>query len=439
MARRSLQFWTMVGAVMTALKLKDAYDDYQELPTEDGQHRTGPIALRTPTDEEAPPLRDDLELDTSIPAIARPKRKRHADCCVCCGLRCGIFWKAFGIVALLFIVWQTIRLIFWASKPVPSGLEHVPEFNTSLQCSDAPHLFNPNQSTYSIPFKLSTASLSIKLLGEAYGTVVITNGAEDATDAQMDLVLRTDDDSLLQFVSFRRPTQEQVDNGSASSEVTLRTPLLEDKSCMRFDIVLHIPPPLKELYLETYSASQIKFSPVTEFTLEKLTLNLYTPSDQNLVLPSATARAKNLAISMTQGYIVGDVTIVDSAVIETNRGNASSNVHIIPASGTSPAVLTTVTGNGRSDFFYMSNPSSDTHRSITSTHKTEGTGDLYLKYEQSAFSGKAEIKAASSTVYGLHTTDFHKHYSSGWVGDEHGRDRLSVHATRQAGWVGLYF
>ena len=31
-------------------------------------------------------------------------------------LRCGLFWKAFGIVTLLFLGWQAIKLAIWAVK-----------------------------------------------------------------------------------------------------------------------------------------------------------------------------------------------------------------------------------------------------------------------------------------------------------------------------------
>ena len=31
-------------------------------------------------------------------------------------LSCGLFWKAFGIVCLLFLGWQAIKLAIWATK-----------------------------------------------------------------------------------------------------------------------------------------------------------------------------------------------------------------------------------------------------------------------------------------------------------------------------------
>lgn len=59
----------------------------RRIPTEeDGLPEVGPIALHSPVGGEAPPLPDRLFLDTEIPTVIRPKRKR-ADCCVCCGLR----------------------------------------------------------------------------------------------------------------------------------------------------------------------------------------------------------------------------------------------------------------------------------------------------------------------------------------------------------------
>ena len=102
---RNITFWGMVGVVMTALKLKDRYDECEfsitpfaraalsfhwldrELPTDEHGLGHGPVALHSPLDEEAGRnLPDTLSIDTTIPS-ARPKRKRMADCCVCCGLK----------------------------------------------------------------------------------------------------------------------------------------------------------------------------------------------------------------------------------------------------------------------------------------------------------------------------------------------------------------
>lgn len=59
----------------------------QQLPQNEDVRRAGPISLYSPVDDELHNQGQGLELDTTLPGGDQPKRKRHADCCVCCGLR----------------------------------------------------------------------------------------------------------------------------------------------------------------------------------------------------------------------------------------------------------------------------------------------------------------------------------------------------------------
>ncbi|KAI0089297.1 hypothetical protein BDY19DRAFT_993509 [Irpex rosettiformis] len=454
---RGFNFWATVGAVMTALKLKDAYDDYQELPqNEHGQRQTGPISLHSPIDEESHGQGGNLELDTTLPTAGRPKRKCHADCCVCCGLRCGIFWKAFGAVLALFFIWQALRFIFWSGKPASTGLENMPEFSTSLTCKDASYTFNPDTKTYSVPFNLSNASHHVYLNGDAFGTLIVTEGADDATDIKYDFILKSNDESLLSRVSFKYPTQEQVDSGTEASKVTLETPVTTptaDKSsqCMRFDIVLYVPPQLKNLTISSSSLTHLKFASRTgsRVNLDDLDVSMHSSHGQNLVLPTTSVRATNLRLRVSKGYLVGDVSILNSTTIDTTCGDAIANLHVYPSLSQDEAKFTTRTGDGRANFFFMHPTPShsdgddehdhdDDHRQITSKHTASGTGDLYLKYEKSGFSGRVSLKAGSSTTKNMHAFDFHKSFTRGWVRDEDGKDRLNIKAGRNT-WVGLYF
>lgn len=99
--KKNITFWGSVGGVMTALKLKQNWDDCgfkfkfeanvfsllnassdRAVPSEeDGM---GPVALRSPL-LEGEDLPEGMTLDTEIP-MPRPQRKRK-DCCVCCGMR----------------------------------------------------------------------------------------------------------------------------------------------------------------------------------------------------------------------------------------------------------------------------------------------------------------------------------------------------------------
>ena len=59
----------------------------QQLPQNEDARRAGPISLHSPVDDELHSQEQGLELDTTLPGGGQPRRKRHADCCVCCGLR----------------------------------------------------------------------------------------------------------------------------------------------------------------------------------------------------------------------------------------------------------------------------------------------------------------------------------------------------------------
>lgn len=59
----------------------------QQLPQNEDARRAGPISLHSPVDDELHNQGQGLELDTTLPGGSQPRRKRHADCCVCCGLR----------------------------------------------------------------------------------------------------------------------------------------------------------------------------------------------------------------------------------------------------------------------------------------------------------------------------------------------------------------
>lgn len=337
----------------------------------------------------------------------------------------------------------------------------MPKFNTSLECKNAVYTFNPDTTTYSVPYNISRASHTVQLQGDAFGTFIITEGAQDATAIKYDLVLRSNDETLLSDVSFKYPTQEQVDDGRASSQATLDTPVsisgAVGSSCARFDVVLYVPPQLKELTIFSSSLVHLKFASRTRsgITLDKLEISVDSPH-QNLIVPTTSIRANDLRLLVRKGYLVGDVSIVDSTTLETRYGDAVANVHVYPSSeeGLDDAKLTTNTGDGRADFFFMpptppasSSPPSgngedddtdEPHRQIASKHTASGVGDLYLKYERSGFSGRVSLKAGSATTRNMHAIDYHKSFTRGWVREEDGKDRLNIKAGRNT-WVGLYF
>ncbi|OCH89004.1 hypothetical protein OBBRIDRAFT_757143 [Obba rivulosa] len=434
-AKKSLTFWGMVGAVMTALKLKDRWDDYRAVPSEEDGH--GPVALRTATDDEGLEAAMHEVLDTEIPS-ARPRRKK-ADCCVCCGLRCGIFWKAFGIVCLIFIVWQGIKFAFWLMTPTPTGLEGMPEFSTSLNCQNAPFIYNSTTTTYMVPLGSATLDHSADFRGKAVGTIIVAQGAPDATELKYEMTLRTDDQSLFSNVVVDYPSVEDVSSGM-ESRFLLSTSNWVSSACMRYDLTLYIPPNIKEMHLQTHSVSQVKFDTDSNFDLEKLSVIMFSNNENNMLLPHTGVHAGDLRLEMFGGWMVGDVAIVDKTALVTQQGGAAMNarVHPVPSSTEPPAAadLETTTGNGRSDVFYENHPGHP-HRTISSVHRSSLNGDLYLTYKNADFNGLIDLTAPSWSARGMQGSANKVTGELPWAGNKDGGD--SIVAFSPKGWIGLYF
>ncbi|KAH9944708.1 hypothetical protein B0H21DRAFT_746131 [Amylocystis lapponica] len=420
-ASRGFGFWGTVAAVMAALKMKDRWDEYRAVPSE--EDGLGPVALRSPmpvrVNGEEMGVSGDGFLDTEIPG-AKPRRQR-ADCCMCCGMRCGLFWKAFGIVCLMVFVWQIIKVVLWAVKPSPTGLEGMPEFSTSLGCANAQYLYNSTQTTVLVPISAEQLEHELSIAGGAVGTVTIVQGDPGLTEVKYELTIRTDEQSLLNDVVLAYPTLDDMEDDTSSSRLLLTTPAVPIRSghCMRYDVTLYLPPNLRKMNLQARSAAQIKF-------------------DRDMVLPHSGVHADTLMLEMTRGWLVGNVPIVSKTTLTTQRGDAVLNVHVHPtSSGAEPpllAELQTTTGAGRSDVFYE-NDKGHPHRRITSAHRSSRNGDVYLYYAQAEFSGLVDLSAKSYSAKNLQG-GIRPGGPLPWVGDKEGEDRVVVNS---GGWVGMYF
>ena len=316
----------------------------------------------------------------------------------------------------------------------------MPAYSTSLGCASAKYIYNPDQTIYSIPLG-AKADHSVDIRGGAYGTLLLAQGASDAQDIQLEMTLRTDDQALLNSVSMQYPTLEDVQDGIAPSRLRLNTPAV-GPSCMRYDLVLRIPPSLKDLAITASSLTQLQFDKDAQATLDSLNINLKSKEDsgKNMLLPHAGFHAKTLTLETARGWLVGEVAIVDQTSLSTARGDAVLNVHVHPApSGDDvppPAALDTKTGNGRADVFYESSKGAP-HRKIVSTHQSTRTGDLYLTYKNAEFNGRVDVTAKSYTATGVTGMFNHTSTDLPWVGDKDGGDSLTAQSTQ--GWVGLYF
>lgn len=330
----------------------------------------------------------------------------------------------------------------FTEQPAQTGLENMPEFGTSLGCDSAPYIFNPDQTIHSIPFDASAAHHVMELHGGAVGTLIIADGASNATDIQVELTVRTNDKSLLELVTFKYPTRDEVDEGLADSRARLFTPAPGKTSCMRYDIVVRVPAGLKSLDIQALSVTQIQLAPEVDISLDRLSILMSSASNNQMLLPKTSIRAKELEFKISNGWLVGEVAVVEKSSIRTKGGDAVSNLRVLPIADVSDAnsgaaLFEANTGTGRSDFFYLSDVSD--HRVIQSTHYS-GKGDLYLHYEEAEFNGKIQLQSKSWSINGLppqRSSTNNDGTVTTWAGDGNGEDMLEAHSA--GGWIGVYF
>jgi len=432
---------------MAALKLKERWDEYKQVSTDE----EGRVAL------SSPPLYRDHDndgeegvglLDTEI-TVTRPTRPKR-NCCVCCGLNCGLFWKAFGIVVGLFILWYGIKLVWWAVTPSPTGLESMPTYGTSLGCVNAPHIYDPEKSNFRIPVGSSKADHGMDIKGGAVGTIVIAEGPADSTAIEYKVTIRSDDKSLLDKVAL---TYGDEDDGRVDSRLLISTPRADptSSSCLRYDVTMYVPSNLKRLHVAAHTVTHVQFDPESHIELDEFFVTLYKSSPDNMILPHKNVHSKEMTLEVFRGWIVGDAAIVDSTVINTQRGDGTMNVHVHPTSAInqeSPesASLRTTSGAGRTDVFYV-NHGVDVHRPIRSVHMSSMNADMYLTYKNSHYNGLIDLEAQSYTATGVQRLTPARPASPGegsggetswthYVGEKTGNDTILV---KSRGWAGLYF
>ncbi|EGN99772.1 hypothetical protein SERLA73DRAFT_179973 [Serpula lacrymans var. lacrymans S7.3] len=431
-----LGFFTMVAAVTAGLKLKERWDDYRAIPGDEGR-----LALHSPVDPAYMDEEDNIGLNnsatsngflsTEIPQVTAPKRKRSKKWCICCGLDCGLFWKAFGIVLLITIVWNGLKFGKWLVTPSPTGLEGLPAYGASLGCPSASHIYMGSKTNFTVPVGTESEH-SLEISGIASGTLVVAEGASDATEIVYELILRRDDSDSFDDTSVGS-TQE--------GQFVLQTPV-SGSFCMRYDMTVYIPRNLKKLQLASRSTTQLKFATEGNVVLDDMSVTLYASNDNlNLLLPNTNIQATRMSLEVWRGWVVGDISIVNSTTIQTRNGDGVTNVHVHPDPQSSDvAYLETISGAGRTDVFYESDPSR-LHRVISSTHTCERKGDMYLTYKEAEFNGQIDLKSQSFTGHGVQgmisAAPGRPNSELPWVGNKDGGDSLKIRSPQ--GWVGLYF
>lgn len=258
---------------------------------------------------------------------------------------CGLFWKAIGIVLLIFAVWNGFKLARWAltvryalsttqtvlitsSQPSPTGLEGVPQFGDRLGCASAPHVLGGSKSSYIIPAANANSSHTLTIRGSGVGTFVIAEAAADATDITLEMTMRTDNKALLENIKVTMP---EHDFKGPITHAEIATPLFIQKACIRFDATLFVPPTVKTLGLTIYQDTHVQFHPDAQLTLDKFSVKLYSNENVTMVQTNAGIQATDMDINISRGYILGDLTVVNATRVSTWTGDAVTNVRVRPS------------------------------------------------------------------------------------------------------------
>jgi hypothetical protein len=283
----------------------------------------------------------------------------------------------------------------------------------------------------------------VDIRGGAVGTFIVAQGAADSTEVKYEMTVRTDNKTLLDDISMHYPIHTANDPVDGS-RFQLSTPFLDpsSSSCVRYDIMMYVPPNLKLLSVASHTTTHIYFDPKSHIAIDQLHVILYDSNSNNMILPHANFRASHLALEISRGWIVGDASIGSLTKITTQRGDGVANVRVLPSpdQGTPPvrANLETVTGAGRTDIIYVSDK--DHHRRpISSTHMSSLNGEIYLVYSDAGYNGYIDLRAKSYTAHNMQSARASKGDAperAHWVGNSSGGDIMLVESRA---WVGLYF
>ncbi|KAG6868916.1 hypothetical protein C0993_007690 [Termitomyces sp. T159_Od127] len=447
--RRGLSFLT--SGLMAALKFKRQNEQYNLLLTDEGGR---PALSSKALDPTASLLdREGNEACLSGPEILEQER---SGCCESCGpksvshpvhseiaslqgLSGSIFWNILRVVAAGVIIWYSVKLIVWAVSDMPSSLEHMPAFSSSLGCLTAPHVYNDTKVVMTAQVGPENDH-SFDFRGSAVGTLLLAQGASDLRDVKYEMTLRASDEMLLKNINIVYPDFNE-DGSISRSRLMISAPSAGIKTdCMRFDIVMYIPSTLQKLNVVSHSTTHVQFAPDADIKLEYFYVTLFAMDENNLILPSQTIRSDYMSLELIRGWIVGDVAILNDTSITTQRGDGITNVRAHPTAPSDheypiPATFSTTTGAGRTDIFYIG--SKAFKRRIDSTHLSSRNAEMYLTYKKADFSGRAMLDSKSYTATGLHRLE----NISGdqtwthWAGNQYGTDEIFV---RSRGWSGLY-
>ena len=260
-----------------------------------------------------------------------------------------------------------------------------------------------------------------------------------------EMTLRAADPALLQDVHIHYP-----DNAAGNPRFMIITPMFNSSSsdCMRFDITVHVPPRLKKLSIASHAAiMHLQFDEKSDVVLDNLHVTMFSMNKNNMITANTHVRGKTMNLEVFRGWIVGDVTVLDTTTITTQRGDGIINLrahpvdHVDPESQ-SPASFRTITGAGRTDVSYITPKTFQ--RPTHNVHMSSRNADVHLKYNEAKFNGRIKMESTQYSATGLEafskpangTESATASQWTHWRGDKDGGDEIIV---KSRGWTGLYF
>ncbi|KAL1755683.1 hypothetical protein FB107DRAFT_290629 [Schizophyllum commune] len=427
---QSLNIFAALKALLETLGLKKR-DAYSQLPSyeEEDRGRANIYHDETEDSPSAPLLNDGLSLD-------KPRQGRRGRSSPC---------KAVIFVLLACAAYALVRVVRWGFSPAYITIDDLESIEEALGCPDAPYLYNSSELVRYAVSLGSDADHALDVHGDAVGTIILDVGDANATEVVYEFTLRTNNAQLLDLVSIRQPQPELGDH-----RMLFSTPRLGDgnSSCIRFDMVVRIPPNLKKLHVASHSTTHVRFAPGAEIHLETLFVTLFGMDSRNRVLPNRALQADAISLEVYGGGILGSIAVVEKASLKTQRGDGLMHVtvHPIQRDG-SPVAFSTTTGGGRTNIAWIGNEAVE-HRPIRGTHISSRGGDVHLDYHDTGFEGLVQMDCTTYSANALQAIEEPRveegqgeggmpsdprwtHYA----GDREGEDRLYIESN---GRIELY-
>ncbi|KAL1736062.1 hypothetical protein EV714DRAFT_279446 [Schizophyllum commune] len=358
-------------------------------------------------------------------------------------------WRSSPCKVVIFVLlacaaYALVRVTRWEFLPNHINIDDLESFGEALGCLDAPYLYNSSELVrYAVPLG-SDADHALDVHGDAVGTIILDVGDADATEVMYESSLRTNNAQLLDLASIHQPQLEVGDN-----RMLFSTPRLGDgnSSCIRFDMIVRIPPTLKKLHVASHSTTHVRFAPGAEIRLETLFVTLFDLDPRTRISPDLALQADATSLEVYGGGISGSIAVVERASLKTQRGDGLMDVTVHPVQRDGgPVSFSTTTGGGRTNIAWIENEAVE-RRPIRGTHISSRGGDMSLDYHDTGFEGLVQMDCTTYSASALHAIEeprIEEGQGEGgmpsdprwthYVGDREGEDRLYIESS---GWTEL--